>query len=240
VPSKWPKAKPPRRLARVLSPSVAGAIPTGRRRPVRAHRRPAGPTRAARAPGPPAEAITPGTADAPRVIQVKATNSLQFTDAEGAQLGQVAVVPGETVTIEVENTAGFDHNFYIGTDEELSVPNAQTDVGIPAWTEGIQTVTWTVPEGDGLRFGCTVPGHYGTMNGDVAFQEAVGVDPTDGEEGDADVPAADVESADATPGPSPASTTEEGADETPAPTAEADGADATPGPSPAPTAEGEA
>jgi mono/diheme cytochrome c family protein len=160
---------------------------------------------------PPVEPITPGTADAPRVIQIKATSSLSFTDAEGSQLGQIAVLPGETVQFEIENQAGFDHNFYIGTDDQLSVPNATTDVGIPNWTEGIQTITWTVPEGDGLRFGCTVPGHYSTMNGDIAFQEAVAVDSTDGDDaeaaGDAGAPAAAV-AADATPGPTPEPTGE--------------------------------
>ena len=38
---------------------------------------------------------------------------------------------GETIQFEVDNTAGFDHNFCIGTPEELAVPNAHDGRGHP-------------------------------------------------------------------------------------------------------------
>ncbi len=41
------------------------------------------------------------------------------------------MTPGETVVFRINNTAGFEHNFYIGPDAELQVPNGQTDVGLP-------------------------------------------------------------------------------------------------------------
>ena len=101
-----------------------------------------------------------------RVIDIVATASLQFTTPDGTQLTDIPVTPGETVIFRVENAAGFDHNFYIGTDAELSVPSATTPTGIPTWQSGVQELTWVVPEDiSGLKFGCTVPGHYALMQG---------------------------------------------------------------------------
>jgi uncharacterized cupredoxin-like copper-binding protein/mono/diheme cytochrome c family protein len=110
-----------------------------------------------------------GTPDAPRVIHIEATSSLEFVDESGTKITQLEVVPGETVQFVVDNTAGFDHNFYIGTPEELQVPFGETATGIPTWQSGEQTLTWTVPEEglEGLQFACTVPGHYQSMHGDI-------------------------------------------------------------------------
>lgn len=101
-----------------------------------------------------------------RIIELVATASLQFTDPAGTQVTQIAVTPGETVTFKVTNGAGFAHNFYIGTDQQLmNAANAEM-VGIPDFSEGTQEVTWTVPADiTGLKFGCTVPGHYQIMQG---------------------------------------------------------------------------
>jgi mono/diheme cytochrome c family protein len=121
------------------------------------------------------EALTvdqPGTVEEPRVVSLEMTASLQFTDTEGNRVLALPVAPGETVTFEVDNTAGFDHNFYIGTPDELSVPGAVTEVGIPTYTSGVETVTWTVPDDPvGLQFACTVPGHYEPMHGDFVVAE---------------------------------------------------------------------
>ena len=101
-----------------------------------------------------------------RVIDLVATGALQFTDPAGSQVRDIPVTPGETITFRIDNTAGFDHNFYIGTDEQLIVPAGTTDVGIPTWQSGVQEVTWVVPADiTGLKFGCTVPGHYALMQG---------------------------------------------------------------------------
>jgi hypothetical protein len=107
--------------------------------------------------GPPAEA---------RVIELDANAALQFTDKAGTQVKEIAVTPGETITFKVTNTAGYQHNFYIGTDQQLmNAANAEM-VGIPDFSEGTQEVTWTVPADiTGLKFGCTVPGHYQIMQG---------------------------------------------------------------------------
>ena len=55
-------------------------------------------------------------------------------------------MPGETVRFEIDNTAGFPHNFYIGADEELYRPFGNTtDVGIPDWSTGVQSSIGSCP-----------------------------------------------------------------------------------------------
>lgn len=119
--------------------------------------------------GPLPSAGTPeasATAGEARVIELDANAALQFTDKAGTQLKEIAVTPGETVTFKVTNTAGYQHNFYIGTDQQLMNAATAEMVGIPDFSEGTQELTWTVPADiTGLKFGCTVPGHYTIMQG---------------------------------------------------------------------------
>jgi hypothetical protein len=101
-----------------------------------------------------------------RVIEIESTASLQFTDGSGDQLEEITVAPGEIVIFRVHNSAGFDHNFYIGTASELEEPAGTTDAGIPAWVTGVRDLEWTVPDDvSGLMFGCTVPGHFPSTHG---------------------------------------------------------------------------
>ena len=111
----------------------------------------------------------PGTADAPRVVKVLANAALQFTDEAGTVITDIPVKAGEVVRFEVDNTAGYSHNFHIGTDAEL-VGNAPTLPGIPEWNEGVQTYDWTIPAEGELKFGCTVPGHYSLMQGTFTIE----------------------------------------------------------------------
>lgn len=105
-------------------------------------------------------------AAAARTIELTATAALQFTDPAGAQVKEIPVTPGETITFKVTNAAGFPHNFYIGTDQQLIASQNADMVGIPDFAEGTQELTWTVPADiTGLKFGCTVPGHYQLMQG---------------------------------------------------------------------------
>ena len=114
--------------------------------------------------------VEPGEA---RVIDIIATGALQFTTPSGEQLHDIPVTPGETVLFRIDNTAGFDHDFYIGTDDQLMAPSATTDTGIPPWQTGVQELEWVVPADiSGLKFGCTVPGHYTLMQG--TFSVAAG------------------------------------------------------------------
>lgn len=109
----------------------------------------------------------------PRVIELNAEAALAFTDPDGQKVTDIPVTPGETIVFQVDNTAGFEHNFYIGTDEQLSVAGATTDTGIANWTSGVQELTWVVPDDiTGLKFGCTVAGHYALMNGTFSLADA--------------------------------------------------------------------
>jgi hypothetical protein len=102
-----------------------------------------------------------------RVIELEADAALRFL-RDGEQVRDIPVVPGETVVFRIANTAGFEQNFYVGSDEALAEPYATTDVGISSWDDGVRELVWTVPDDiGGLRFGCTVPGHFAFMQGDL-------------------------------------------------------------------------
>lgn len=101
-----------------------------------------------------------GTADAPRVIDLGETASLQITDDKGAQIIAIPVKKGETVTFKVTNTAGFAHNFYIGTDEQLKANDRTATKGTPDFSDGTQELSYTFDTDAQLHFGCIVPGHY--------------------------------------------------------------------------------
>jgi len=124
----------------------------------------------AAAPAAEAAAIeNPGTADAPRVIKLQMTAALEILDESGQKAADIPVKAGETVRFEVDNTAGYTHNFHIGTDAELS-GNTPGLPGIPEYETGVQTYDWTVPTEGDLKFGCTVPGHYSLMQGVFTIQ----------------------------------------------------------------------
>lgn len=121
-----------------------------------------------------------------RVIQIEA-KALEFVQ-DGEPVTDIPVTPGETVIIEVNNTSGIKHDFYIGTDEELKVPEGTTDTGLTAWIRNgdtrIKQLEWTVPDDiSGLKFGCTILGHYDAMQGTFSL---VG----DGREAEAGQPSA--------------------------------------------------
>jgi mono/diheme cytochrome c family protein len=115
----------------------------------------------------------PGTADQPRDVSVQETADLRITDPDGQQLPAITVKAGETVRFVVENTAGFEHNFKLGTAEELEQASADADLpGTPVFTEGTQEYVWEVPsDATGLQYACTVPGHYPSMHGDFQIVE---------------------------------------------------------------------
>jgi len=118
---------------------------------------------------------SPGTADAPREVALEETANLQIIDSQGTQLNALTVVPGETLTFEVTNTAGLEHNFFIGPADALESDATADLPGIPTFTEGTETFEWQVPEDapalEGLQFACTVRGHYEPMHGDLVVQE---------------------------------------------------------------------
>lgn len=113
---------------------------------------------------------SPGTAASPRVIKVDETASLTITDGSGAPLSSVAVKAGETVEFQVTNTAGFDHDFYVGSAADLQAGTTASLTGIPAFSTGTKSFTWTVLSSGTFQFACTIPGHYQTMHGDIQIE----------------------------------------------------------------------
>jgi len=114
----------------------------------------------------PVSVVAPPPGGEARVIELEADPALRFLQ-DGEQITAIPVTPGETVVFRIDNTAGFAHNFWIGEDEVLAMPGATTDVGIPDWDLGVQELEWVVPDDiSGLRFACTLPGHYFLMAGD--------------------------------------------------------------------------
>ncbi len=134
-----------------------------------------------------------------RVIELEADAALRFMQ-DGEQIQDIPVVPGETVVFRIDNTASFDHSFYIGTDEELRVMGASTAVGVSDWSTGIRELEWTVPDDiSGLKFGCTVPGHYYTMQGTFSEADASTAVEIPAAEATAETPAAPDESVTTSP-----------------------------------------
>jgi uncharacterized cupredoxin-like copper-binding protein len=187
----------------------------------------------------PQEPAEPPSGEA-RVIDLQADSALRFTDPNGQPVSDIAVTPGETVVFRIENTAGFGHDFWIGTDAELAVPSGTTDVGIPEWSTGVQELEWVVPDDvTDLKFACTVPGHYYTMQG--TFSSAAGTPATPeepAEPAEADAPAEPEPSAE--PGSTVESDTPAEAEDTAAPEEPAEPAEPATPAEPAAPADGEA
>jgi len=100
-----------------------------------------------------------------RVIELEFNAALQILE-NGAQVTQIPVTVGETITFRVTNTAGYAHNLWIGPDAALMSNQTTGLPGLPDFNEGTQEFTWTVPaDAATLNYGCTVPGHYTIMKG---------------------------------------------------------------------------
>ena len=135
--------------------------------------------------------VSPEPDDAvPAVRTIDLVLGSHFTQND-EQVLDIPVTPGETVVIRIDNVGGSDHNFYIGTESELTTrPTKEaltayieseeaagrtpsnlpiypsTDVGIANWRSGVQQLEWQVPEDiTGLKFGCTIFSHYPRMQG---------------------------------------------------------------------------
>jgi uncharacterized cupredoxin-like copper-binding protein len=117
---------------------------------------------------------TPGTEASPRVIELDLTGTLQITDREGTKVDAIPVVAGETVTFRVTNSAGFDHNFYLGAEDVLSTTTTTSSAdlpGIATFASGTQEFTYTFETTDPLQYACIIPAHYAPMHGDFTFVE---------------------------------------------------------------------
>jgi mono/diheme cytochrome c family protein len=125
--------------------------------------------------GAPAPVESPGTADSPREIELEASTQITWVDPEsGERVTSLSVVEGETILFRIINETPIEHNFHIGSADELEGAPANVDLpGVGTFTEGTQEYTWVVEDlPEQPQFACTVPGHYPTMHGDFVVVEA--------------------------------------------------------------------
>lgn len=105
-----------------------------------------------------------------QTITLEETSSLTITQ-NGQAVSNLVVHPGETITFQVTNSAGFPHDFYIGTPDQLTNNQTSGLPGIDQFSSGTQTFTYTVTaDTANLQFGCSLPGHYQTMHGTFTVQ----------------------------------------------------------------------
>lgn len=131
---------------------------------------------ASAAPGTAAPVASPGTPESPRVVEIQGTDQVQWVDtASGQPLTSLSVVEGETVEFRVQ-VGTVSHNFHIGSQAELSTATEPNDLpGVDMFSNATQTFTHTfdaLPEQP--QFACTVPGHYGAMNGNIVVTQPGG------------------------------------------------------------------
>jgi uncharacterized cupredoxin-like copper-binding protein len=98
------------------------------------------------------------------VIELEMTGALKIEQA-GQQVASITVKKGETYTFRITNSAGFDHDFHIATDAELTGGGHEHMAGLMPFSSGTQEFTYTFDTDGPLAFGCTVPGHYSVMKG---------------------------------------------------------------------------
>jgi uncharacterized cupredoxin-like copper-binding protein len=86
---------------------------------------------------------------------------------DGAQVTDIAVTPGETVTFAITNSSGKPHSFYIGPSQKLLLGQVDGLTGIPEWSDAEpKELTWVVPaDVAGLKFASTVGSDYGLTKG---------------------------------------------------------------------------
>jgi uncharacterized cupredoxin-like copper-binding protein len=112
----------------------------------------------------------PSGSTAGNVIQLTETADLRITDASGNTVSSIPVQKGQTYTFQITNTAGFAHDFYIGTPDDLKAANTSNLKGLDQFLSGTQSFTYTFDSAGPLGFGCTLPGHYQSMNGLFVIQ----------------------------------------------------------------------
>ena len=117
----------------------------------------------------PAESTTAVEPD--HVFELEMTSDLRIL-RDGQQVTSLPVNEGETYTFRINNTAGLDHDFYIGPEADLASGATDGLAGIPPWNAGVREFQTTIETPGPLAFGCTVPGHYALMHG--AFEISPG------------------------------------------------------------------
>jgi len=110
--------------------------------------------------------FTPGTAAAPRVVEVSANDLLQFTP------GFVQVAKGETVTFKIHNAGKAVHEFMVGPLKDAFADKEGTPEVADIAAGESKSITTTF-DGDGpFAFACHAPGHF--EHGMLGYIQLVG------------------------------------------------------------------
>ncbi len=98
--------------------------------------------------------LVPGTADAPRLVQIIAGPGYTFTPAN------ITVQRGETVTFEVTTMGPLVHEFMVGPADTVAADQEGTpeiaDIGMMQ----TKSLTYTFNGSGPYAFACHAPGHY--------------------------------------------------------------------------------
>ncbi|HEV8516640.1 MAG TPA: plastocyanin/azurin family copper-binding protein [Candidatus Limnocylindrales bacterium] len=114
---------------------------------------------------------SPGGSGGANVIEVEETADLRILQ-DGEQVTELNVKAGQTYTFRVTNSAGFTHNFYVGTADALKGNQTAQLEGVPDSTGGTHEFQYTFDDASAkLQFACTVPGHYPSMHGDFVIEQ---------------------------------------------------------------------
>jgi uncharacterized cupredoxin-like copper-binding protein len=110
--------------------------------------------------------FTPGTAAAPRVVEISANDLLQFTPAV------IQVAKGETVTFKIHNVGKAVHEFMVGPLKDAFADKEGTAEVADIGGGETKSITTTF-DGDGpFAFACHAPGHY--EHGMLGYIQLVG------------------------------------------------------------------
>jgi uncharacterized cupredoxin-like copper-binding protein len=102
------------------------------------------------------------------VIELEMTGSIQIVK-DGHKVDSIVVHRGQAYTFRIKNSAGFAHDFHIGTDADLQA-DRQGLPGLGQYSSGTQEFSYTFEGAGPLMFGCTIPGHYNLMKGSFDIQ----------------------------------------------------------------------
>jgi uncharacterized cupredoxin-like copper-binding protein len=104
--------------------------------------------------GPAPLTFTPGTKDAPRVVELTADDLLNFTP------GLVQAAVGETVTFKIHNTGKAVHEFMIGNIDDAFADKEGTAEVADIGPDQTGKLTFTFDGTGPFAFACHAPGHF--------------------------------------------------------------------------------
>ena len=104
--------------------------------------------------GPGVPGFVPGTAVAPRVIRIAATDQLRFAPA------LIPIAAGETITFQIANVGMQVHEFKVGPAADVAADTPGTPEIADIGMMGVKSLTYTFDGSGPFAFACHAPGHF--------------------------------------------------------------------------------